>query len=91
MSNKFINALPHTALALMYIAGVMLIGVLLTGCTVNIESYGENATFELSPARNIYPNTSVMNGLSLIPSGSDKSEKEEKPANAKEVSNTDNK
>lgn len=63
---------------------------LLTGCTVNIESTGANAKFELSPARNIYPNTSVMNGLSLIPSGSEQSEKEEKPANA-EASNTDNK
>ena len=37
------------------------------GCTVNITNNGENATFELSPARNIYPDTSVMNGLSLIP------------------------
>lgn len=90
MSDKLINALPHTALALMYTAGVLLIGTLLTGCTVNIESTGANAKFELSPARNIYPNTSVMNGLSLIPSGSEQSEKEEKPANA-EASNTDNK
>ena len=59
---------------------------LLTGCTVNIESTGANAKFELSPARNIYPNTSVMNGLSLIPSGSEKSENnEEKPDNAEET------
>lgn len=57
---------------------------LLTGCTVNIESTGANAKFELSPARNIYPNTSVMNGLSLIPSGdSEKADNEEasKPDN----------
>lgn len=47
---------------------------LISGCTVNIESTGANAKFELSPARNIYPNTSVMNGLSLIPSGSEQSE-----------------
>ena len=37
------------------------------GCTVNITSSGEHATFELSPARNIYPDTSVMNGFSLLP------------------------
>ena len=89
MSDKLINALPHTALALMYTTGVLLIGTLLTGCTVNIESTGANAKFELSPARNIYPNTSVMNGLSLIPSGSEQSEKEEKPANA-EASKSNN-
>ena len=41
--------------------------LLLTGCTTNITSNGSNARFELSPARNIYPNTSVMNGLSLLP------------------------
>ena len=55
---------------------------LLTGCTVNIESTGANAKFELSPARNIYPNTSVMNGLSLIPSGSEQSENEKVEAEA---------
>lgn len=45
-------------------AGVMGFG---QGCTVNITSSGEHATFELSPARNIYPDTSVMNGFSLLP------------------------
>ena len=40
---------------------------LFCGCTVNITNNGENAKFELSPARNIYPDTSVMNGFSLIP------------------------
>ncbi len=63
---------------------------LLTGCTVNIESTGANAKFELSPARNIYPNTSVMNGLSLIPSGSEKSEEVEKADKDEEASKPDN-
>ena len=49
------------------VAGVAVLLLLLCGCTVNITSSGEHATFELSPARNIYPDTSVMNGLSLIP------------------------
>lgn len=84
MKDKLINALPHIALHMMYTAVVILMGLLLTGCTVNIESTGANAKFELSPARNIYPNTSVMNGLSLIPSGgSEKADNEEasKPDN----------
>lgn len=63
---------------------------LLSGCTVNIESTGADAKFELSPARNIYPNTSVMNGLSLVPSGSEQSEKSEKSDN-EEASKSDNK
>ena len=49
------------------VAGAVVLLLLLCGCTVNITSSGEHATFELSPARNIYPDTSVMNGLSLIP------------------------
>lgn len=87
MKDKLINALPHIALHMMYVAVVILIGGMLVGCTVNIESTGANAKFELSPARNIYPNTSVMNGLSLIPSGGD-SEKADK--NDEEASKPDN-
>lgn len=33
MNDKLINALPHTALALLYLAGVLLFGLLLAGCT----------------------------------------------------------
>ena len=35
MNDKLINALPHTALALLYLAGVLLFGLLLTGCSHN--------------------------------------------------------
>lgn len=55
-------------------AGVLIALLLLCSCTVNITSSGEHATFELSPARNIYPDTSVMNGFSLLP-GSGETEK----------------
>lgn len=61
-------------------AGVMGLG---QGCTVNITSSGEHATFELSPARNIYPDTSVMNGFSLLP-GSESHEDDGKVAGNKE-------
>lgn len=56
------------------VAGAAVLLLLLCGCTVNITSSGEHATFELSPARNIYPDTSVMNGFSLLP-GSGETEK----------------
>lgn len=56
------------------VAGAAVLLLLLCSCTVNITSSGEHATFELSPARNIYPDTSVMNGFSLLP-GSGETEK----------------
>lgn len=46
---------------------LVVLSLVLAGCTVNITSNGKDARFELSPARNIDPATSVMNGLSLIP------------------------
>lgn len=44
----------------------LLFGGLCSGCTTTIHSYGEHATFELSPARNVLQNGQfdVMNGLS---------------------------
>ena len=41
MNNKLINALPHTALALLYLAGVLPIGLLLTGCTATRSTITE--------------------------------------------------
>ena len=50
---------------------ITLAGAILASCKTTVYNYGDNTTLEMSPARNIYPNTSVMNGLSLIP-GNDK-------------------
>ena len=41
MNNKLINALPHTALALLYLAGVLLIGLLLSGCAATRSTITE--------------------------------------------------
>ncbi len=39
----------------------------MSACTATINNYGNNNALELSPARNLYPAVSVMNGLSVIP------------------------
>lgn len=62
------------------VAGAAVLLLLLCGCTVNITSSGEHATFELSPARNIYPDTSVMNGFSLLPGSGETENSREKSA-----------
>ena len=41
MNDKLINALPHTALALLYLAGVLLIGLLLSGCAATRSTITE--------------------------------------------------
>ena len=41
MNDKLINALPHTALALLYLAGVLLFGLLLTGCAATRSTITE--------------------------------------------------
>lgn len=39
----------------------------LGACSTTINNYGNDNKLELSPARNLYPDVSVMNGLSVIP------------------------
>lgn len=41
MNDKLINALPHTALALLYLAGVLLFGLLLSGCAATRSTITE--------------------------------------------------
>ncbi len=41
MNDKLIKGLPHTALALLYLAGVLLIGLLLTGCAATRSTITE--------------------------------------------------
>ena len=55
---------------------ITLAGAILASCKTTVYNDGDNTTLEMSPARNIYPNTSVMNGLSLIP-GNDKESAED--------------
>lgn len=41
MNDKLINALPNTALTLLYLAGVLLFGLLLTGCAATRSTITE--------------------------------------------------
>ena len=41
MNRKFIDALPHTALAMLYLAGVLLFGLLLSGCAATRSTITE--------------------------------------------------
>ena len=42
--------------------------------TGTINNYGNDNKLELSPARNLYPDVSVMNGLSVIPRSNEAAE-----------------
>ena len=44
MNDKLINALPHTVLALLYLAGVLLIGLLLSGCAAMGKAVTQSAS-----------------------------------------------
>ena len=46
----------------------------LSACSTTINNYGNDNKLELSPARNLYPDVSVMNGLSVIPRSNEAAE-----------------
>ena len=67
MNDKLINALPHTALALLYLAGVLLFGLLLTGCSHNTGAFtiGTRVNAGLDP-QNATANLSYTDGLNVV-------------------------
>ena len=67
MNGKLINALPHTALALLYLAGVLLFGLLLTGCSHNTGAFtiGTRVNAGLDP-QNATANLSYTDGLNVV-------------------------
>lgn len=67
MDDKLINALPHTALALLYLAGVLLFGLLLTGCSHNTGAFtiGTRVNAGLDP-QNATANLSYTDGLNVV-------------------------
>ena len=67
MDDRLINALPHTALALLYLAGVLLFGLLLTGCSHNTGAFtiGTRVNAGLDP-QNATANLSYTDGLNVV-------------------------
>ena len=58
MNDKLINALPHTTLALLYLAGVLLIGLLLSGCAAT-----QSTITEYDAAGNILKKTETSESI----------------------------
>ncbi len=50
-----------------FLTVIFLLLLCLNACSTTINNYGNDNKLELSPARNLYPDISVMNGLSVIP------------------------
>lgn len=92
MNDKLINALPHTVLALLYLAGVLLIGLLLSGCAamgkaVTQSASGKNLNLDgyvmLGELETANPETGTPNGKLIIGRLTYKSRKVGIPADQK--------
>lgn len=92
MNDKLINALPHTALALLYLAGVLLFGLLLSGCAamgkaVTQSASGKNLNLDgylmLGELETANPETGTPNGKLIIGRLTYKSRKVGIPADQK--------
>ena len=57
-----------------FLAAIFILISVLSACSTTINNYGNDNKLELSPARNLYPDVSVMNGLSVIPRSNEAAE-----------------
>ena len=57
-----------------FLAAIFILISVLSACSTTINNYGNDKKLELSPARNLYPDVSVMNGLSVIPRSNEAAE-----------------
>ena len=57
-----------------FLAAIFILISVLSACSTTINNYGNDNKLELPPARNLYPDVSVMNGLSVIPRSNEAAE-----------------
>ena len=57
-----------------FLAAIFILISVLSACSTTINNYGNDNKLALSPARNLYPDVSVMNGLSVIPRSNEAAE-----------------